>query len=64
MVRQWQELFYEERYSEVYLSETLCDFVKWSEAMGCAAFRVDKAEDVIPQQSEESQRDKRPSSRG
>jgi len=48
MVRQWQELFYEERYSEVYLSDTIPDFVKWSEAMGCAAFRVDKVEDVIP----------------
>ncbi len=48
MVRQWQELFYEERYSEVHLSETIPDFVKWSEAMGCAAFRVDKVEDVIP----------------
>ena len=48
MVRQWQELFYEERYSEVYLSDTIPDFVMWAEAMGCAAFRVDKKEDVIP----------------
>ncbi|MFN8016271.1 MAG: acetolactate synthase large subunit [Acidimicrobiia bacterium] len=48
MVRQWQELFYEERYSEVYLSDTIPDFVMWAEAMGCAAFRVDKVEDVIP----------------
>jgi len=28
MVRQWQELFYEERYSEVYLSPDLPDYVK------------------------------------
>ena len=35
MVRQWQELFYEERYSEVYLSPDLPDYVKWAEAMGC-----------------------------
>ena len=48
MVRQWQELFYEERYSEVYLSDTIPDSVMWAEAMGCAAFRVDKKEDVIP----------------
>ncbi|MBP9116179.1 MAG: acetolactate synthase large subunit [Acidimicrobiia bacterium] len=47
MVRQWQELFYEERYSEVYLSDTIPDFVMWATAMGCAAFRVDKKEDVI-----------------
>lgn len=48
MVRQWQELFYEERYSEVYLSPDLPDYVKWSEAMGCVAFRVDTPEDVTP----------------
>ena len=48
MVRQWQELFYEERYSEVYLSPDLPDYVKWAEAMGCAGFRVDSADDVVP----------------
>jgi acetolactate synthase-1/2/3 large subunit len=48
MVRQWQELFYEERYSEVYLSPDLPDYVKWAEAMGCAGFRVDNADDVVP----------------
>jgi len=46
MVRQWQELFYEERYSEVYLSPDLPDYVKWAEAMGCVAFRVDTPDDV------------------
>jgi acetolactate synthase-1/2/3 large subunit len=48
MVRQWQELFYEERYSEVYLSPDLPDYVKWAEAMGCVGFRVDTPEDVVP----------------
>ena len=48
MVRQWQEMFYEERYSEVYLSPDLPDYVKWSEAMGCAAFRVESPEEVQP----------------
>jgi acetolactate synthase-1/2/3 large subunit len=48
MVRQWQEMFYEERYSEVYLSPDLPDYVKWAEAMGCVAFRVDTPEDVLP----------------
>jgi len=48
MVRQWQEMFYEERYSEVYLSPDLPDYVRWAEAMGCAAFRVETPEDVQP----------------
>ncbi len=46
MVRQWQEMFYDERYSEVYLSPELPDFVKLSEAMGCVAFRVDDPDEV------------------
>jgi acetolactate synthase-1/2/3 large subunit len=46
MVRQWQEMFYEERYSEVYLSTDLPDYVKWAEAMGCAARRVEDPEEV------------------
>jgi acetolactate synthase-1/2/3 large subunit len=48
MVRQWQEMFYEERYSEVYLSPDLPDYVKWAEAMGCVAFRVESPEEVQP----------------
>jgi acetolactate synthase-1/2/3 large subunit len=48
MVRQWQEMFYDERYSEVYLSPDLPDYVKWAEAMGCVAFRVESPEEVQP----------------
>ncbi|MCL4433469.1 MAG: acetolactate synthase large subunit [Actinobacteria bacterium] len=48
MVRQWQEMFYEERYSEVYLSPDLPDYVKWAEAMGCVGLRVDSPEEVAP----------------
>ena len=48
MVRQWQEMFYEERYSEVYLSPDLPDYVKWAEAMGCVAFRVESPEEIQP----------------
>ena len=48
MVRQWQEMFYEERYSEVYLSPEVPDFVKWAEAMGCVGIRVDSPEEVQP----------------
>jgi acetolactate synthase-1/2/3 large subunit len=46
MVRQWQEMFYEERYSEVYLSPDLPDYVAWAEAMGCVGIRVDSTEEV------------------
>ena len=46
MVRQWQEMFYEERYSEVYLSPDLPDYVKWAEAMGCVGLRVESPEEV------------------
>jgi acetolactate synthase-1/2/3 large subunit len=60
MVRQWQELFYEERYSEVYLSPDLPDYVKWSEAMGCVAFRVDTPEDVEPTIQKANEVDDRP----
>jgi acetolactate synthase-1/2/3 large subunit len=40
MVRQWQEMFYDERYSEVYLSPDLPDYVAWAEAMGCVGLRA------------------------
>ncbi len=46
MVRQWQEMFYDERYSEVYLSPDLPDYVKWAEAMGCVGLRVESPEEV------------------
>ncbi len=48
MVRQWQEMFYEERYSEVYLSPDLPDYVRWAEAMGCVGLRVEAPEEVGP----------------
>jgi len=47
MVRQWQELFYEERYSEVYLSPDLPDYKMWAEAMGCVGMRVEHPDDVV-----------------
>ena len=60
MVRQWQELFYEERYSEVYLSPDLPDYVKWAEAMGCVGMRVDSADDVVPTIEKANEIDDRP----
>jgi acetolactate synthase I/II/III large subunit len=46
MVRQWQELFYEERYSEVHLGTSIPDYVKLAEAYGCAGLRCEQAGDV------------------
>ncbi len=46
MVRQWQHMFYEQRYSEVYLSADLPDYVMWAEAMGCVGIRVTDPNDV------------------
>ena len=46
MVRQWQEMFYEERYSEVYLSTEVPNFVKMAESMGCVGIRVDDPDEV------------------
>ena len=48
MVRQWQEMFYDERYSEVYLSPDSPDYVMWAEAMGCVGIRVESPEEVEP----------------
>ncbi len=44
MVRQWQEFFFEKRYSAVYLKNP--DFVKLAEAYGIPARRVTQREDV------------------
>ena len=49
MVRQWQTLFYEKRYSQTDLSThslRIPDFVKLSEALGCESIRVEKADEV------------------
>ena len=46
MVRQWQEMFYDERYSEVYLSPDLPDYVKWAESMGAVGLRADDPGEV------------------
>ena len=60
MVRQWQEMFYDERYSEVYLSFEVPDFVKWAEAMGCVGIRVDSPEEVQPAIDKANEIDDRP----
>ena len=45
MVRQWQEFFYENRYSESYM-EALPDFIKLAEAYGHVGIRVENPADV------------------
>ncbi len=47
MVRQWQELFFERRYSSTCIKDSV-DFVKLAEAYGALGIRVDKPEDVRP----------------
>ncbi len=47
MVRQWQELFYNKRYSGVCLNGNP-DFVKLAEAYGAKGFLVEKKEEVRP----------------
>ena len=47
MVRQWQTLFYEGRYSNTNLqSKRIPDFVKLADAMGCVGLRCDSKDDV------------------
>ena len=47
MVRQWQDLFYGQRYSYTTLNDSV-DFVKLAEAMGAKAYRITKKEEVEP----------------
>jgi acetolactate synthase-1/2/3 large subunit len=46
MVRQWQELFHGERFSETLLSNDLPDYVRLAEAFGIAGFRCETEEEV------------------
>ena len=45
MVRQWQEFFYESRYSHSYM-DALPDFVRLAESFGHVGMRIDKPGDV------------------
>ncbi len=47
MVRQWQTLFYDKRYSQTVLTDKV-DFVKVAEGLGCRALRITKKEEVAP----------------
>lgn len=47
MVRQWQEFFYDRRYSHSYM-DALPDFVKLADAFGHVGLRVEKSKEVRP----------------
>jgi acetolactate synthase I/II/III large subunit len=46
MVRQWQELFHNERFSETLLHADLPDYVRLAESFGIAAFRCETTGEV------------------
>ncbi len=48
MVRQWQELFYERRYSLTHIGEVNPNFVKLAEAYGAVGLRATRPEEVVP----------------
>jgi acetolactate synthase I/II/III large subunit len=48
MVRQWQELFFQERYSHTKLDDTVPDFVKIAEAYNAVGLRATKRSEVEP----------------
>ncbi len=48
MVRQWQKLFYDNRFSATELSHANPNIPMLAEAMGCAGFRAETPGDVVP----------------
>jgi acetolactate synthase-1/2/3 large subunit len=46
MVRQWQEMFYEERFAETHLTHSVPDYAQLAEAYGCAGFTVESEADL------------------
>lgn len=47
MVKQWQSLFYNKRYSATYLGE-VPDFVKFADAFGAKGIKVEKPDEIRP----------------
>ncbi len=46
MVRQWQEMFYDERYAQTHLTHAVPDYAQLAEAYGCAGFTVESEDDL------------------
>ncbi len=59
MVRQWQEFFHGNRYSESYM-DALPDFVKLAEGYGHVGMRIEKPADVEPRAARGLQAQERP----
>ncbi len=60
MVRQWQELFFDRRYSGTYLANGNPDFVKLAESYGAMGIRVDSKDGVRESLEEAMQVDDKP----
>ena len=48
MVKQWQKLFYDGRYSGIDLTDHTPDYVKLAESMGCVGLRAEQPDEVGP----------------
>jgi acetolactate synthase-1/2/3 large subunit len=48
MVRQWQELFYAERFAETHLTRQVPDYAQLAEALGAAGFVVESEDELAP----------------
>ena len=46
MVRQWQELFYDERFAQTHLTHAVPDYAQLAEAYGCAGFTVESEDEL------------------
>jgi acetolactate synthase-1/2/3 large subunit len=46
MVRQWQEMFYDERYAETHLTHSVPDYAALAAAYGCAGFMVNNDDEL------------------
>jgi acetolactate synthase-1/2/3 large subunit len=46
MVRQWQEMFYAERFSETHLTHQVPDYAQLAEAYGCAGFTLSSEDEL------------------
>jgi acetolactate synthase-1/2/3 large subunit len=46
MVRQWQEMFYDSRFSETHLTHQVPDYAQLAEAYGCAGFTLSAEDDL------------------
>ncbi|MGN6799690.1 MAG: thiamine pyrophosphate-dependent enzyme, partial [Gaiellaceae bacterium] len=46
MVRQWQEMFYDERFAQTHLTHAVPDYAQLAEAYGCAGFTVESEDQL------------------